>query len=223
MRAAKIGTGETVSTTNARHHTPYHHWKTACSSCPKVSPSACRGSLSRVTLWFPWQTLNYWFDILHQTITWKMWETETPLYISLSDLTKAFDLVSRVGIFKNLPKFDCPTKILGIIKSFHNDQPLIPLIWFPSYLDSSSSFCWNTPLDLQLKECTSERDLMVNSSALPDGKPRPRFVRSAYATSFAPMMQQRPHTLRIKYNNTWIALALPASISDLLSTWRKHK
>ena len=29
-------------------------------------------------LWFPGQTLNYWFDILHQTITWKMWETETP-------------------------------------------------------------------------------------------------------------------------------------------------
>ena len=54
----------------------------------------------------------------------------------------------------------------------------------------------------QLKECTSERDLMVNSSALPDGKPRPRFVRSAYATSFAPMMQQQPHTLRIKRNNT---------------------
>ena len=72
MRAANIGTGETVSTTNERHHTPHHRWKTVCSSCPKVSPSACRGSLSRVTLWFPGQTLNYWFDILHQTITWKM-------------------------------------------------------------------------------------------------------------------------------------------------------
>ena len=180
MRAANMGTGETASTNKASHSLPSLK---NCLSCPKATPSACRGSLSWATLWFPGQTLNYWFDIIHQTITWKM-------YISLIDLTKAFDLVSRVGLFKILPKFDCPAKILGIIKSFHNDQPLIPLIWFPPYLESSSSFCWKTPLDLQLKECTSERDLMVNSSALPDWKPRPRFVRSTYATSFAPMMQQ---------------------------------
>ena len=35
------------------------------------------------------------------------------MYISLIDLTKAFDLVSRVGLFKILPKIDCPAKILG--------------------------------------------------------------------------------------------------------------
>ena len=59
------------------------------------------------------------------------------MYISLIDFTKAFDLVSRVGPFKILPKFDCPAKIPGIIKSFDNDQPLITLIWFPPYLESS--------------------------------------------------------------------------------------
>ena len=43
---------------------------------------------------------------------------DTHLYISFIDLTKDFDLVSRVGLFKILPKLDCPAKILGIIKSF---------------------------------------------------------------------------------------------------------
>ena len=38
------------------------------------------------------------------------------------DLTKAFDSVSRDGLFKILPKIGCPPKLLNIIKSFHHNM-----------------------------------------------------------------------------------------------------
>ena len=44
-----------------------------------------------------------------------------PLYMSFIDLTKAFDLVSRHGLFKVLPKIGCPPKLQSIIESFHTD------------------------------------------------------------------------------------------------------
>ena len=44
-----------------------------------------------------------------------------PLYIAFIDLTKAFDLVSRDGLFKVLPKIGCPPKLHSMIESFHTD------------------------------------------------------------------------------------------------------
>ena len=41
------------------------------------------------------------------------------LYIAFIDLTKAFDLVSRDGLFKLLPKIGCPPGLFNIIRSFH--------------------------------------------------------------------------------------------------------
>ena len=43
------------------------------------------------------------------------------LYIAVTDLTKAFDQVSRDGIFKVLPKTGCPIKLQSMIESFHTD------------------------------------------------------------------------------------------------------
>ena len=48
-------------------------------------------------------------------------EQQMPLYIAFIDLTKAFDLVSRDGLFKVLPKIGCPHKLQSIIESFHTD------------------------------------------------------------------------------------------------------
>ena len=45
-----------------------------------------------------------------------------PLYIAFIDLTKAFDLVSRDGLFKVLPKIGCPPKLQSMIESFHTDK-----------------------------------------------------------------------------------------------------
>ena len=47
-------------------------------------------------------------------------EQQQPLYIAFIDLTKAFDLVSRDGLFKILPLLGCPPKLLSFIKSFHD-------------------------------------------------------------------------------------------------------
>ena len=40
-------------------------------------------------------------------------------YLAFVDLTRAFDLVSRTGLFKLLEKIGCPPKLLSIIASFH--------------------------------------------------------------------------------------------------------
>ena len=40
--------------------------------------------------------------------------------IAFIDLTKAFDFVSRDGLFKILPFIGCPPKLLIFIKSFHD-------------------------------------------------------------------------------------------------------
>ena len=44
-----------------------------------------------------------------------------PLYIAFIYLSKAFDLVSRDGLFKVLPKIGCPPKLQSMIASFHTD------------------------------------------------------------------------------------------------------
>ena len=43
------------------------------------------------------------------------------LYIAFIDLTKAFDLVSRDGLCKVLPKIGCPPQLQSMIESFHTD------------------------------------------------------------------------------------------------------
>ena len=46
-------------------------------------------------------------------------EQQQPLFIAFVDLTKAFDLVSRSGLFEILQKIACPPKLLAVITSFH--------------------------------------------------------------------------------------------------------
>ena len=45
-----------------------------------------------------------------------------PLYIGFIDLTKAFDLVSRDGLFQIVPKIGCPPKLKSMIESFHTNM-----------------------------------------------------------------------------------------------------
>ena len=46
-------------------------------------------------------------------------EQRQPLYLAFIDLTKAFDLVSRKGLFQALKRIGCPPTLLQIIVSFH--------------------------------------------------------------------------------------------------------
>ena len=49
-------------------------------------------------------------------------EQGKPLYVVFIDLTKAFNLVSRDGLFKILAKISCPLTLLSIVKSFHDNM-----------------------------------------------------------------------------------------------------
>lgn len=49
-------------------------------------------------------------------------EQHQPLFIAFIDLTKAFDLVSREGLFQLLPVIGCPPKLLSLIRSFHDNM-----------------------------------------------------------------------------------------------------
>ena len=46
-------------------------------------------------------------------------EQKKPLYIAFIDLTKAFDLVSKDGLFNILAKIGCLPKLLSMVQSFH--------------------------------------------------------------------------------------------------------
>ena len=54
---------------------------------------------------------------LHQ-LQEKCREQQMPLYIAFINLTKAFDLVSRDGLFKALRKIGCPPRLHSLIESF---------------------------------------------------------------------------------------------------------
>ena len=49
-------------------------------------------------------------------------EQRRPLFIVFIDLTKAFNLVSRRGLFNLLENIGCPPKLLSVISSFHNNM-----------------------------------------------------------------------------------------------------
>ena len=47
------------------------------------------------------------------------------LYMTFVDLTKAFDTVSREGLWKIMAKFGCPTKFIAMARQFHNGMPAV--------------------------------------------------------------------------------------------------
>lgn len=49
-------------------------------------------------------------------------EQQKPLFIAFVDLTKAFDTVSRSGLFQVLKAIGCPPYLLRLITSFHEDM-----------------------------------------------------------------------------------------------------
>ena len=49
-----------------------------------------------------------------------MQEQRCNLYTTFVDLTKAFDTVSRCGLWKILAKYGCPEKFIPIVRQFHD-------------------------------------------------------------------------------------------------------
>ena len=50
----------------------------------------------------------------------KCQEQNIDLHMTFMDLTKAFDTVSREGLWKIMPKFGCPTKFIAVVRQFHD-------------------------------------------------------------------------------------------------------
>ena len=61
------------------------------------------------------------------------------LYMMFIDLTKAFDLVSRKGLFILLKRIGCPPKLLSMIISFHAD--MMGTVLFDGSFSDSFSIC----------------------------------------------------------------------------------
>lgn len=57
-----------------------------------------------------------------QQIQEKCREQRRPLHIAFVDLKKAFDMVSRQGLFAILQKLGCPPTLLSLVKSLHDDM-----------------------------------------------------------------------------------------------------
>ena len=50
----------------------------------------------------------------------KCQEQNVDLYMTFVDLTKAFDTVSREGLWKLMAKFGCPAKFIAMVQQFHD-------------------------------------------------------------------------------------------------------
>ena len=47
-------------------------------------------------------------------------EQNVDLYMTFVDLTKAFDTVSRDGLWKIMAKFGCPPRCIAMVRQFHD-------------------------------------------------------------------------------------------------------
>ena len=61
-----------------------------------------------------WSTMNIICSL--RQLQEKCREQQKPLFIAFIDLTKAFNMVSRIGLFGMLRKMGCPPRLLSIIK-----------------------------------------------------------------------------------------------------------
>ena len=63
-----------------------------------------------------------WTDMIFtaRQLEEKCQEQNVDLYMTFVDLTKAFDTVSRVGLWKIMAKFGCPAKFIAVVRQFHN-------------------------------------------------------------------------------------------------------
>ena len=68
----------------------------------------------------PLQEINCRHDILPLLTTREVHRTEPATLSCFIDLTNLLDFVSRDDLFKMLPLIGCPSKLLSIVRSFHD-------------------------------------------------------------------------------------------------------
>ena len=102
-----------------RHLPSQRLWQSLCTVHLDPTAEADRTCLSWTTVPLPSWKVNNRHGLLPSLTPGDCREQQMPLYIVTIDLTKAFDLVSRDGLFKILQKIGCPPKLQSRIESFH--------------------------------------------------------------------------------------------------------
>ena len=118
-------------------------------------------------------------------------EQQQSLFLAFVDLTKAFDLVSRSGLFKILQKIGCPPKLLAIITSFPVSSGvkqgcvLAPTL-FGVFLSMLLQYAF--VVEGCCRRSTSGRGQTANSSTSPDSVPKPKLTWCSYGSCCLQMM-----------------------------------
>ena len=122
-------------------------------------------------------------------------QQQKPFYIAFINLTKAFDLISRDGLFKILLKFGCPRNLHSMIRSFHDDMKatiqykgsisepfniksglkqgcVLATTLFGIFFSLS-----NMPLGHRPKQCTCTQGQMASCTISQDSEQRPRSAK----------------------------------------------
>ena len=123
MHDAKIITlyknkGARSNCNNHKGISAWYCWKIFC-MCSRSSPTEIgRKSISWVAIWIWISKLIFCVRQLQEK--WK--EQNVSLYIAFIDLNKAFNLVSREGLFAILLNIGCLPSLFNIVKSFHTNM-----------------------------------------------------------------------------------------------------
>ena len=89
-------------------------WQSVRTSCSCQTTDTGRSYIPKISVWLQVRNIHSIRQLQE-----KCREQQQPLYLAFIDLTKAFDMVNRTGLFKLLEKIGCPPKLLSIIASFH--------------------------------------------------------------------------------------------------------
>ena len=108
-----------------RHHPTLHCRQNLGSRlAEQAHPNDSTGKHARKPVWVQVQRRNDRRDLRAETNSWegKRREQNMGLYAAFVDLTKAFDIVSRDGLWKLVARLGCPRKFLTILRQLHEGQ-----------------------------------------------------------------------------------------------------
>ena len=138
-------------------------------------------------------------------------EQQMPLYIAFIDLTKAFDLVSRQGLFQLLKKIGCPPQLHSIITPFMRTCSGVKqgCVLASTLFGISFSLLLNHAFKHSMEGIhlhTRSDDKLFNLARM---RLRPKSAQSSSGSYFLLMMPHWPHTKRKSSNSLSASSLVP--------------
>ncbi|BHF68725.1 hypothetical protein SprV_0301176400 [Sparganum proliferum] len=120
--STSISGTETASSAITPRHLPVQHCRKNLrlnSSQPSEQTPSKRSSAGKpVRLLL--SSCDHEYDLSVRQLQEKCWEMRTQPYSAFVDLTKAFDTVSREGLWKDMQKFGCPERFTQMMRQIHD-------------------------------------------------------------------------------------------------------